>query len=77
MGSTWCARLGRIAGMRRGVNGTIVSWAKSRNSAIHRREVERCISSSESQALVYMTVLRWCILRWESSWEMRISTIAG
>jgi len=43
---TWCARLGRMAGMRRGVNGTMTSWAKFRNSANHRRAVDCWISSS-------------------------------
>ena len=43
---TWCARLGKIAGMRRGVNGTITSWAKLRNSANQRKAVDCWISSS-------------------------------
>jgi hypothetical protein len=52
MGSTWCARFGRMAGMRRGVKGTMVSWAKSRNSAIQRRAVDRWISSSTRRVSV-------------------------
>ena len=53
MGSTWCARLGKIAGIRRGVNGTMTSWAKPRNSAIHRRAVERWTSSSMHSAVSF------------------------
>lgn len=43
---TWCARLGKIAGMRRGVNGTMTSSAKLRNSANQRKAVDCWISSS-------------------------------
>lgn len=32
---TWWARLGRIAGMRRGVKGMMTSGAKVKNSASH------------------------------------------
>lgn len=44
--ATWCARLGRIAGIRRGVNGTMTSCAKLRNSANHLSAVDCWISSS-------------------------------
>lgn len=37
---TWCAKLGKIAGIRRGVNGTRTSCAKFRNSASHRSAVD-------------------------------------
>lgn len=37
---TWCARFGRMAGMRRGVKGTSTSCANVRNSASHCRAVD-------------------------------------
>lgn len=43
---TWCARFGKITGMRRGVKGTITSGANPKNSANHCNAVDCCISSS-------------------------------
>lgn len=43
---TWCARLGRMAGIRRGVKDTMCSGTKCRNSASQRNPVDCCISSS-------------------------------
>ena len=43
---TSCARLGRIAKIKRGVKGIMTSWLMLKNSAIHRRAVDCCISSS-------------------------------
>jgi len=37
---TWWARFGNMAGMKRGVKGTMTSCAKPRNSASHCREVD-------------------------------------
>lgn len=38
--ATWCAKLGKIAGIRRGVKGTMTSCAKLRNSASQRSAVD-------------------------------------
>ena len=37
---TWCAKFGRIAGINRGVKGTMTSGAKLTNSASHRSAVD-------------------------------------
>ena len=41
---TSCARLGRIAKIRRGVKGIMTSWLMLKNSAIQRRAGDCCIS---------------------------------
>lgn len=44
--ATWWARLGKMAGMSRGVKGTMTSCAKVRNSASHLKAIDCWISSS-------------------------------